>query len=87
MWTDKYNPQHSSQIIGNKGAVDSLREWLSDWEDVVIKGNKKAVKTTFGNWADAPKPNARACLISGPPGIGKSTSALIIAKELGFEVL
>lgn len=45
------------------------------------------MKAAFGNWADAPKPNARACLISGPPGIGKSTSAWVVSWELGFEVL
>lgn len=74
-------------MIGNKSAIDSLREWLRDWDDVVIKGNKKQVKPSYGNWENQPKPNARACLISGPPGIGKSTAAVLISKELGMEVL
>jgi len=30
---------------------------------------------------------AKAALISGPPGIGKTTSARIIANHLGFNVL
>jgi replication factor C subunit 1 len=34
-----------------------------------------------------PKINARACMISGPPGIGKSSTAKIVAKELGFSIL
>ena len=87
MWTDKYSPKESSQIVGNRAAIDSLWEWVSDWEDVVIKGNKKQTNAWFGNWADAPKPNAKACLISGNCGIGKSTAARVICKELGFEVL
>lgn len=41
MWTDKYNPINSAQIIGNRSSIDSLREWLNDWDDVIIKGNKK----------------------------------------------
>jgi replication factor C subunit 1 len=34
-----------------------------------------------------PKLNAKAALVSGPPGIGKTSSTRIICKALGFEVL
>lgn len=34
-----------------------------------------------------PKPNSRACMISGSPGIGKSTSVRLIARELGYNVI
>lgn len=33
-----------------------------------------------------PNINARACMISGPPGIGKSSMVKIIAEELGFGI-
>jgi len=54
---------------------------------VVIKGNKKPETFRGGNWADAPKPNAKACLLSGPPGIGKTSSAKIICEQLGYRVV
>lgn len=31
--------------------------------------------------------NARACLIFGPPGIGKTSAVRIISSEMGFGVL
>ena len=31
--------------------------------------------------------NARGCLVSGPPGIGKTTSVRMIAKIMGFELI
>jgi len=31
--------------------------------------------------------NARACLISGPPGIGKTTAVRLIAKKLGYDII
>ena len=36
---------------------------------------------------DAPKPNAKACLISGPCGVGKSLTAKLMAKEMGYETM
>jgi len=38
-------------------------------------------------FANVPKLNAKATLVSGPPGIGKTSSVRIICKSLGFEVL
>ena len=39
------------------------------------------------NWADAPNQNARATLLSGPPGIGKTSAARIVCAQLGYEVI
>ena len=38
-------------------------------------------------WAAMPNPNAKAALLSGPPGIGKTSSVRIVCKMLGFECL
>ena len=27
LWTDKYSPQHSSEIIGNSASVNKLQKW------------------------------------------------------------
>jgi hypothetical protein len=33
--------------------VDQLYEWLKDWDDVVIRGNKKQTAFRFGaSWKD-----------------------------------
>ena len=85
--TEKYKPVGPRDLIGNKSNISSLVDWLRDWEDVQIKGNKKKVKVVRGNWGNAPKLNAKAVLISGPPGIGKTSTARIISKDLGFETL
>jgi replication factor C subunit 1 len=77
MWTEKYKPRGFSDLIGNQGCIECLYTWLKDWDEVILRGNKKS-SNWKGNWADAPNLNARATLLSGPPGIGKTSSARIV---------
>ena len=39
------------------------------------------------SWQDIQDPNRRAALISGPPGIGKTSAARIVCAQLGYEVI
>ena len=51
MWTDLYQPKEMGHLVGNEGIVNELYEWLKDWDDVQIKGNKKQVPFRKGqNW-------------------------------------
>ena len=53
MWTDVYQPTEMDDLVGNEGIVDQLYEWLHDWDDVVIRGNKKQIQFRKGfNWKD-----------------------------------
>ena len=88
MWTDLYKPECIQDLVGNEGAVNELYEWLRDWDDVHINVIKKEVKVNKfafkGNWQDIPRLNAKAALVSGPPGIGKSSACAIVCKTLGY---
>ena len=64
------------EICGNKTNVERLGTWLSDWDKNYKSGFKKPGKDGMGIY--------RAVLISGPPGIGKTTSAHLMAKEAGY---
>nr|XP_026484731.1 replication factor C subunit 1 [Vanessa tameamea] len=86
MWVDKYKPQNLKQIIGQHGEASSasrLLRWLTKWY-----ANRKA---------KLPKPNPwvknddggyyKAALLSGPPGVGKTTTVALVCKELGYDVV
>ncbi|WVF66140.1 hypothetical protein IAT40_000880 [Kwoniella sp. CBS 6097] len=77
LWTTKYAPQNLKEICGNKAPVERLGQWLKDWQKNYQSGFKRPGKDGMGIY--------RAVLISGPPGIGKTTSAHLMAKEAGYK--
>ena len=86
-WVDTYAPRGMQDLVGNGSVIKKLTEWLRDWDAVVLKGQKKQVPFRPGGGIPD-NVNARAALISGPPGIGKTTSArLIVQLHGGYELL
>nr|QDO16432.1 replication factor C subunit 1 [Crypthecodinium cohnii] len=86
-WVERHKPGLLSDLLGNASGVKKLSTWLRDWDDVVLRGRKKGVMFKPGGGMPD-NVNARAALVSGPPGIGKTTAARLVAKELGWtEVL
>ncbi|RUP45375.1 hypothetical protein BC936DRAFT_148256 [Jimgerdemannia flammicorona] len=79
LWTDKYKPQKMTDICGNRSLVQKIGNWLSNWDSNLTEGFKRSGPDETGIY--------RAILISGPPGIGKTTAAHLCARMKGFEVL
>ncbi|XP_062447586.1 ATPase family AAA domain-containing protein 5 [Rhea pennata] len=47
LWTEKYQPQDSSELVGNKKEIEKLHSWLKEWKkraDWEEKRNQKGVK-------------------------------------------
>ncbi|KAL6966691.1 replication factor C subunit 1 [Sarracenia purpurea var. burkii] len=81
-WTEKYKPKVPNDIIGNQSLVKQLHEWLTHW-------NERFLNT--GSMGKGKKPNdsgaKKAVLLSGTPGIGKTTSAKLVSQMLGFQTI
>jgi len=80
LWVDAYRPLNPSEIIGNPGLVKQVGDWLENWH------RKRKQRESMGNAKGLDK-IPKALLISGAPGIGKSTAATVIARSKGFEVV
>ncbi|OLL24207.1 Replication factor C subunit 1 [Neolecta irregularis DAH-3] len=79
LWTDKYAPSSLKDICGNKGLVEKLQRWLRDWPKYINANFKKPGPDGSGLY--------RAVLVSGPPGIGKTTACHLVAKLEGYDIL
>ena len=79
LWTTKYAPSTLNQICGNKANVERIQAWLHNWP--------KARKYDFQKRGADGMGGYRAIIISGPPGIGKTTAAHLAAKLEGYDVL
>ncbi|XP_018563949.2 ATPase family AAA domain-containing protein 5 [Anoplophora glabripennis] len=98
MWTDKYKPSCSEDIIGNMEGVKTLKKWLEYWKNFSEEINSKKKKrkeycsdsefdTTDCDSRDSTKLPDNTIVVGGPCGSGKSTAIYAICNELGFNVI
>ncbi|XP_048411414.2 ATPase family AAA domain-containing protein 5 isoform X2 [Stegostoma tigrinum] len=102
LWTEQYQPQHSSELVGNLNAVRKLHSWLMEWKKRADKEEKKKQKEKktekdkkLDVWdnsdfnLESSEDEDFLCntvLITGPPGVGKTAAVYACAQELGFKV-
>jgi replication factor C subunit 1 len=79
LWTVKYAPTSLQQICGNKATVEKLQRWLQRFPKSQKTGFKLAGPDGSGVF--------RAVMLHGPPGIGKTTAAHLVAKLEGYDIV
>ncbi|KAF2017071.1 DNA replication factor C, large subunit [Aaosphaeria arxii CBS 175.79] len=79
LWTTKYAPTSLAQICGNKTTVEKLQRWLQRFPKSQKTGFKLAGPDGSGVF--------RAVMLHGPPGIGKTTAAHLVAKMEGYDIV
>ncbi|EPS67744.1 hypothetical protein M569_07025, partial [Genlisea aurea] len=80
-WTEKYKPKVLNDIVGNQSLVKQLHDWLKSWDEQFLNTGKK------GKGKQQNPGAKKSVLLSGTPGIGKTTSAKLVSQMLGFQAI
>ncbi|NXK78077.1 RFC1 factor, partial [Amazona guildingii] len=84
LWVDKYKPVSLKAVIGQQGeqsCANKLLRWLRNWDKNTLEDGQAKNSKTGGKDDGA---GFKAALLSGPPGVGKTTTASLVCKELGY---
>lgn len=102
LWVDKYRPRSYLELLSDETVNRQLLYWLKLWDKIVFNrniikakkqlsvfGKKKNIdeKTDIEEVDNRGYPIKRIALLSGPPGLGKTTLAHIAARHAGYNIV
>ena len=103
LWVEKFRPRTYTDLLSDDGTNRTLLMWLKLWDKLVfnkerkVKPKKEEEAGKFKPWSGLPevdeevdsmgRPKQRVALLHGPPGLGKTTLAHIVARHAGYNVV
>ncbi|KAB5545960.1 P-loop containing nucleoside triphosphate hydrolase protein, partial [Coniochaeta sp. 2T2.1] len=73
LWTEKYRARNFADLVGDDLTNRQVLRWLKRWDPVVFPHEEKPLR--------------KILMLTGPPGLGKTTLAHVCARQAGYEVL
>ncbi|EHK43527.1 hypothetical protein TRIATDRAFT_34454 [Trichoderma atroviride IMI 206040] len=92
LWTEKYRARNFMDLCGDDSTNRLVLRWLKKWDPLVFPGTAKAKpklqrRNGPNSQVEEEKPHRKILMLTGPPGLGKTTLAHVCAKQAGYEVI
>lgn len=91
LWTEKYRARNFADLVGDDLTNRQVLRWLKRWDPIVFPHAAKRPVVVRRPVKDGPppeeKPLRKILMLTGPPGLGKTTLAHVCARQAGYEVL
>lgn len=93
LWTEKYRARNFVDLVGDDLTNRQVLRWLKRWDAVVFPhaAKKPAVvrrpQQQEKKQDGEEKAHKKILMLTGPPGLGKTTLAHVCARKAGYDVL
>ncbi|KAI8801849.1 P-loop containing nucleoside triphosphate hydrolase protein [Cladochytrium replicatum] len=91
LWVDKYAPKMYVDLVGDERVNREVLGWVKEWDFCVFGKVPKKLTQAAQPKRSAPdplqRPDKKLLLLAGPPGLGKTTLAHVVAKHAGYNVI
>ena len=88
LWTEKYRARRFVDLVGDERTHRNVLRWIKCWDPVVFPCmNKPKQKAAFGEDEAEQRQHRKILVLTGSPGLGKTTLAHVCARQAGYEVV